>query len=338
MNALHHPHRVRAAAIAHARLRARRQRGIGLVELMVAMVIGLFLIAGALSVFMEGRSTSRTADAASNVQAVLRYAMDTVEPDVRLASFWGLTNRPDYVGNAASPADPQSPIDLAVDDNCGTNFTVDLERFVDGRNNGYAGLTCAGVSPAAWTDVLIVRRAASEPTVPVADRIQVQSNRLRGELFMDGTVPPMFAAVPGSVTHDLLVSVYYVGRILPDPATGPQWALRRKSLVADAGGPRIDDVELARGIEDLQVQFGLDTNADDAADVWVNAGAPELAAGGRPVAVRVWLRALADEREAGFVDATDWEYADQDYGVLGGDRRRTLVTKTIQLRNSRALL
>lgn len=323
----------------HAPIR-RREAGVGLVEVMVAMVIGLFLIGGAITVFMQSRSTSRTADAASELQDVARFALDTIEPDLRMASFWGLTNRPDYVLNTALPTDPQSPLDAAVTNNCGQNWTVDLIRFIDARDNGDYDLDCAGDDPVGWSDVLIVRRGSSEMAPLVADRMQIQSNRQRAQLFSDGALPAGFQPAPTTRTHDLMVHAYYVGEADPSADGMRQFALRRQTLVQGAAGPEIRDVEIVRGIEDLQVQFGLDTDDDDAADIYVNPGAPELAAGGRPVSARVWLLAVAEDRESGFVDGRDWQYANHPPAWQPADteRRRVLVSKTVNLRNSRALL
>ena len=69
-------------------------RGVSLIELMVALIIGALLIAGAVTVFLQSRNTYRANDMVSRMQEAGRYALDVIAPDVRLAGFWGLTNRP----------------------------------------------------------------------------------------------------------------------------------------------------------------------------------------------------------------------------------------------------
>lgn len=319
--------------------RLRRQRGMGLVEIMIALVISAFLVIGAITVFMQSRSTARTADTASRVQETVRYALDTIEPDVRMANYWGMTNRPDYVANAAGAGAAQSALDALVTDSCGNNFVVDAARYVDGRDGADAGgsgydLACAGTDPTTYSDVLIVRRASARASALTNGTLQIQSNRIRGEFFSDGARPAGFAAAPASETHNVVVHVYYVGRAPDSPAGLPQWALYRKELGTAGGAPAMQDVEVIRGIQDMQVEFGVDTNGDNSADLYVN---PESAtiAGNTIVAVRLWLLAVSEDQEQGFVNDTQYTLANQAHDAFDDGRRRVLVQKTIQLRNSR---
>lgn len=74
---------------------ARRATGMTLVELMVAMLIGSILVAGAITVYVQSRANYRTADSVARLQENLRFALETLEPDVRLARYWGLINQPE---------------------------------------------------------------------------------------------------------------------------------------------------------------------------------------------------------------------------------------------------
>ena len=75
----------------------RHEYGLTLIELMVAMMIGLFLALGSVTVFTQSRASYRTSDAQARLQENLRFVMDTLEPDVRLARFWGRHNAPGLV-------------------------------------------------------------------------------------------------------------------------------------------------------------------------------------------------------------------------------------------------
>lgn len=311
-------------------------RGVSLIELMVSLVIGLLLIAGAVTVYMQSRNTYRVNEAAARLQEVARYALNIIEPDVRLAGFWGLTNRADFVENRGGVADAQQAVDVGVTDNCGNNWTVDLGQFADGRDatdtagSGY-DLLCGATDPVSWADVLIIRRASSNVRPLTNGRMQIQTNRMRGVIFDDGALPAGFGAAPASETRDLVVHAYYVSEVLPSPNGIRQFQLRRQTLV---GGPAVDDVEIIPGIEDLQVQFGVDTTGDGNADQYVD---PEsVPAGGRIAAVRIWMLVVAEDREIGFTNDKDFSYANATHGVLADDRRRVLMSKTIQIRNSRA--
>ena len=86
--------------------------GVSLVELMVSLVIGSLLIIGAVTVYMQSRNTYRTTDSASRLQETARFAMDVLEPDVRMAGFWGLTNRADFIDNRGTPAETAKQLRL----------------------------------------------------------------------------------------------------------------------------------------------------------------------------------------------------------------------------------
>ncbi|HXK57222.1 MAG TPA: prepilin-type N-terminal cleavage/methylation domain-containing protein, partial [Gammaproteobacteria bacterium] len=68
---------------------APKQGGMTLIELMVAMSIGLFLIGGALYMYSQSKNTYRASDSLSRLEESARFALDTIEPDIRLARYWG---------------------------------------------------------------------------------------------------------------------------------------------------------------------------------------------------------------------------------------------------------
>src|SRR5262245_64937912 len=92
------PRRATRRVLAHA-------RGFSLVELMVALAIGLLLTSGALGIYTNSRTTLQTTERLAQLQDNTRFILDLMEPDVRAAGFWGLTNRTDFVAGRAGPAD-----------------------------------------------------------------------------------------------------------------------------------------------------------------------------------------------------------------------------------------
>ena len=129
---------------------------------------------------------------------------------------------------------------------------------------------------------------------------------------------------------------YYVHTQSPTLGTTVP-SLRMKTLVA---GGRIEDHEVSPGVENLQIQFGIDTDppgADTrgAIDRYVNAEDPLLATSG-VLAVRVWLRIRAEQIENGFADTAIYTYADENAGPFLDAFRRVVVSKTIYLHNARS--
>ncbi len=64
-----------------------RQKGLTLVEIMVALVISLFLLAGLLQLFISTRQSSRIQENLSRVQENGRFAIEYVSRVVRLAGY-----------------------------------------------------------------------------------------------------------------------------------------------------------------------------------------------------------------------------------------------------------
>ena len=76
-----------------------------LIELTVAMAIGLFLIGGALYVYSQSKNTYRASDSLARLQESARFALDTLEPDIRLARYWGLNSEPALIDDGGLVGD-----------------------------------------------------------------------------------------------------------------------------------------------------------------------------------------------------------------------------------------
>ena len=72
-------------------IKRRRQRGVTMVELMVSLAIGSFLMIGAIQVYNQSRQAYVINDSIARVQETAQFAMDTLEADLRMASNWACT-------------------------------------------------------------------------------------------------------------------------------------------------------------------------------------------------------------------------------------------------------
>ena len=312
------------------------QSGVTIVELMVALAIGSFLMIGAIQVYNQSRQAYIINDSIARVQETAQFAMDTLEADLRMASNWGMHSRGQAV-DGRSTIDDANPMDLGAPVTCGDNWALNLGRPVEGQNNDYTLACGANGGAQAQSDVLTVRRATVAAVPLEAGRLQIQTTRMQGQIFDDGTVPTGIDPLM-SETHNLIVNSYYVSAdsdLIPGVP-----ALRRKSLNATAG---VTDQEIAPGVENLQVQFGLDVDADNTVDRYVNPDDAVLdpadgafIPGARVITARVWMVVRSLGPENGLQDARDYEPGDVDLGVQNDENRRLLVSKTILLRNARS--
>lgn len=102
----------------------RKQAGIGLVEIMVALVIGLVLMAGVFQIFQSNRTTYRVAEAMARVQENGRYAMMFLSRDLRMAGYSGCSK--------------ELPLESTLKNQ--TNYEFDFNTYLTGHtdknNNG----------------------------------------------------------------------------------------------------------------------------------------------------------------------------------------------------------
>jgi type IV pilus assembly protein PilW len=337
----------------HRHSHRRGQLGLSLVELMVAMAIGTFLLAGAITVFGKTRDLYRTNDAAARLQETARYAMSTIEADLRMANYWGLMSRADLIENGPAldlanlPAvDPSYSLPAELNgyagmiNLCGTMWAVKLPAYIEATDSYTLGCAAAGAGAVAGADTLTVRRASTEqilagaPLTNSAGQIKLQTSRVQGTLFSTATLPAGYLP-PLSETRALVVNGYYIGQDSDERAGTP--SLRRKQLDVDAGAPDIADRQIVPGVEDLQIELGADFNEDQNADYFVQPGTA-IPAGDQIVAVRVWLLVRAEQQEQGYTDGRTYDYASRtgaDVLTPADSFRRLLVSKTIALRNTR---
>jgi type IV pilus assembly protein PilW len=355
----------------------RKARGFSIVELLVALTIGSVLIGGAVYVYSQSRRTSAVTEAVARMQENARYVFSLLEPDIQLSGYYGYSNMP-YNLRFISGGDISTAISatklvkggttiagLAEVDKCGENFAVNVIATVEGSQDKYPFdlKTCPplGGGYQIDTDTLTIRRTGIPPAdglgATTNGTVQLFANRLgytNQYMFLDGKLPTGTKTVKDQMqVRDLVTHTYYISVDSTNPTTAGLPALRVKQLTA---GPAWDDQEVMRGVEDLQVQFGIDTgdyNGDNKIDAGLDVdgdGIPDVAngvatryvnpdklpAGFEVVSVRIWLLMRAEQTEQGFINKQTYTYAGKNYSVNDGFRR-VLISRTIQLRNARVL-
>jgi type IV pilus assembly protein PilW len=147
-----------------------------------------------------------------------------------------------------------------------------------------------------------------------------------------------------SQSHRLVANGYYVSAnsSLDTPGNAVP-SLRVKTLA----GLSVIDQEVLPGVEDMQVEFGIDTDVLGAGSAggrgtinrYVNPGDPLLNPVLNPdveiLAVRIWLRVRAERPDIAYTDTAPYAYADRVIPAFGDGFRRVVVSKTIYLRNAR---
>ena len=308
-------------------------------ELLIASALGILLIGGALAIYVSGSASYRVNEAMSRVQETGSVALGIVSEDLRRAGYWERTQATTSItGRSGDPLTPL-PVAFRPASDCYADFYINIDAPIESADETQVGAanpfrSCIGDAMRhAGTDILVVRHAATTPT-PLASvqagRLYVVTNFVGGALFVGGQPFPVGFTAADTIS-EVETHAYYVNPSSSGAASEP--SLRRMRLNA---GPVIEDEELVSGVEDMQVQLGLDSDDDGAVDEYLSAGAAAL----DPqdvIAARIWLRVRADNPEVGFKDDATYQYA--TVSIAPKDSfRRLLVSSTVQLRNARETL
>jgi type IV pilus assembly protein PilW len=240
-------------------------RGFSLVELMVAVTIGLLMLTGLTATFVSSNK-ARTEIEKSNQQLENgRYAIEVLTEDLRLAGYYG-----ELDGSRLTPP-------TTIPDPCATlatDLTTALPIAVQGYDNS-TSLSCLD-DVKSETDVIVVRRASTcvigetgcDAQAAGAPYIQVtRCSSQSGTPFELNTDTSALSrkkidCVTAADLRRYYVHIYFVANN-DNPGDGRP-TLKRAEL--SAGGWTI--VPLVEGIENLQFEYGLDTDCDGNPDVY----------------------------------------------------------------------
>ena len=293
-------------------LESDRMRGFSLVELMVALALAGFILLGLSAYFVSSsRAFSETERVSRQIENG-RYASALLAEEIRHAGFYG------EVGNVIN-LPPTSAIALpgAIPDPCATVITDvrnALPLPVQGVDAPDTVPTCLS-DQLAGTDVLVVRRAQ---TVPIAAGSAVANGYYTQVAYCD-TADPMFIVAQTGFSlkakncatdqpiRQLNVFIYYIAPCSIGTGTGgvcvsgnpPIPTLKRAALTA---GGTWTYTPLVEGIENMQIEFGLDTTGDGNADSF-KANPGTVAEWAQVVSVRLNVLARNTDASPGYADS-----------------------------------
>lgn len=336
----------------HNRWRRSVARGLSLVELLVAMALGLMIMTALVALY---GSLSRTNNEMAKTNQLIengRFAIQLLQGDLVHAGFWGAI---DAVEATAVP-DPclayaNWPTDAAVLAEYKTNLlAIPVHGYADG--SALAGCGVANVS--SKSDVLLVRHASTcvagsgcDGGADTGPHIQLSGCRT------DAPPEPAYllAADVASLTlrlkdcatiaprRQMLVNFYYVST---NGSGVPR--LMRKSL--KNGAYAVSPEPLIEGIEAFRVEYGVDnlgsnglpisaTNPGDGnADSYVScAPSCDLATLANLVAVKVHVLARNLEPTAGYTDDKSYQLGPLAIAAANDGYKRHVFSTTVRLVN-----
>ncbi len=295
----------------------RTSQGFSLVEMMVAMTIGLVLVGAGIAVYANSRAAYTINESIARLQENARYALDEITRDLRLAGYWGLNSSAALVSGTLPNAN----------NDCAPQWYTNVANRVqgsDGDDSGFEPCIPDTTTYQPGTDILAMRFVDPTPVVtPLPNTPYLRSNRNTGRLFLGAAEPP---GMTDAQNYKLESRAYYVTNTPGDG--GP--ALKRVVLVPGAGTAALLEEVVVSGVENLQVQYALDVDENRSVDRYVNGAAG--VSWSQVKAVRLWLLVRAPTAEAGYTNTTSYPLPPAPVTRNDGFRR-VLVTKTVQLHN-----
>jgi type IV pilus assembly protein PilW len=274
--------------------RVKRQAGLTLVELMIATTLSLVLLAGVLLVFSANKTTYRMQNGLGTLQENGRYALGRITADLQMAGF----------GGCLSPSVGPRIVVLA---NSGPSYLDDLANgeFFGGVNDDSGSTSYGGKAMSAGTDSLEIRGALSSGVNFVNAEVAAAGTiGLKSSVSSSATVPyfmisdcsgaDIFTATnslasgsttishgtgsPGN-TQATLSRAFAKDAVVAELAAHTYFIgdTTRTNLAGDAilALYRFDGStfqELVDGVEDLQIEYALDTDNDDKIDAFADPG------------------------------------------------------------------
>lgn len=290
----------------------RYQTGLSLVELMVAMTLSLVLLAGVLLVFSANKTTYRMQSGLGTLQENGRYAIRQIAADLQMAGFGGclsphLDPRPRVI-NLVSSAPPY------LDD-----FAAG--EFFAGRNDEPGTFSYGGKAMLPGTDSIEIRGplrsnvsyvAGETPSTGTVDVLGTANGFAVNEYLMisDCAGADIFRATgvttsggntqvghgSGANSQATLSRKYSADAVLMAFVTHTYFVADtgRSNAAGQAisGLFRFDGAsaqELVDGVEDMQIEYALDTDGDLVIDAFRDAGGMTAANWGEVMAIRISL-------------------------------------------------
>ena len=321
------------------------QTGMTLIEIMIALLIGVFLLGGVIEIFTASQQTYRMQENLSRLQENGRFAMDFLARDIRMAGFIGCNSQANLTSILKPP----------------TSYLYKFSNPVDGFEATSATAWTPAIDPAitlplGGSDVVTIRRADDTISFTVTaqatntadltlDATATTAN-LKSAGFLDSaganncaiavvsncsaaTVFQVSAAGANNLSHNAgggcapdnstndLGNTYKNGQVYPintisyyvrTGASGSPTLYRRIGLN--------DAQEIVEGIEQMQVLYGVDTDAEGTANYYVTAN--NVANMAQVVSIRITLTVRT---------------LDGNLTTAGDGRIRHNFTTTIALRN-----
>lgn len=310
-----------------------------MVEIMVSIVIGSVLVLGIVNIFISSKQSYRLQENMIFMQENGRFSLQTLNYSLRLADHWGGV-LPEDLSNSATATGIAATT-------CNSAWILDASKGIEGYEGGTTSpINC--INNADYvpdSDVLVVRYASpngmipntslsAQPAAAVYVHTEVGTN---GQIINanDATIIAQ-ASAAGRYNYPYAVEAFFIR-----PCAKPSGVncgasddtiptLNRLGLVNGT----LTVQPLIEGVEQMQVEYGIDNNADYSADAYATASG--VTDWDKVVSVRLGLLVRDQNPDPQYTDTTTYPlpggYSYTPSGTAAHYHRR-VFTQMAQLRN-----
>ena len=325
----------------------RGSGGLSLIELLIAMAISVVMTLALGAFMLQSTRSGREDINIASMLDELGYAASLLTTDLEMAGFWAQEHDPSVIELDATLA-------LGGTDCGAAGWYKDLRALALLDNNtgasgarpltDYPCLTASDVRPG--TDVIAIKRvqgrvsgtdtaiSAMQPGL-----IYLRTHEKIGRLYRHGGTPSVVEAPYRNWQY--APAVYYIQNWSVSDTEDPQVpSLWRMVLRDNAGTPSFVRELVARGVENLQLEIGVDSDEDGSANYFT--ATPDPARDfNRAITARLYLQVRSTRPDYHYVNQKTYQIGNTEeaYTPTGDDAhyyRKTLSTE-VALRNPRAL-
>lgn len=301
MNLLHlNPHRARPVP-RHA------LRGMSLIELMVALAIGLILVAGLATLFANSSKSGNDLENSIRQMESGRYAIELLSEDIKMAGYYGELSIDGIT--YSTPAACETAIGSLGWDNAANT----IPTFITGLSATQAAALSCLPNRVTGSPALVLRRldtTAVAPAAAASGAAYVQTSRcatdpnatrlIISSTAADFTLRDLNCTAINNVRR-YVSRIYYVASC-NECGVDTTPTLKR----AEIGASQVTVSPLAEGVEEVAFEYGFDTNGDGVPDTYLAALSGTSGAADNDwsnvVAIRVYLLSRSTTPSAGFTD------------------------------------
>lgn len=319
-----------------------KQQGMTLVELMIAMTLSLILSGAVISVFVNNRHSFNQDENLQRMQDDARHALREITFDISMAGHYA---------DLLIPASVTNDNSLALTTDCGPVGTAEwmYQTVQPGTSQFLSVVALDNASPAqaaanfscisgaeflAGTDIVAIKRVAGVRTgVPVNGHVYLRTNGTVGLLYKEplGGAPAITVPVPNA-DWEYRPSIYFIRTYENTPGDDVPTLCKK---VLRIPGPGMTTECIAAGIENMQVEYGIDVTGDGFTNLYLPN--PTIVEMQSVVAARVTLLARATNIDTRYENAKTYTLSNAVPYTPSDNFHRRTVSTTVGIQNIRSL-